>query len=559
MSARSITIAILTLFLFSPLAQAGPAVLYHAGVDDSWGRTHEDDGAVAHAPKSPLDGVTNKVVFPGSIPGDGSLFLDARVAQNIGDVNVYAAELAAPVTGRSDLVFPGRASAVAWYGEWRDDGDHVIEDLPDDGGDANDEFKWRGKASGDDVRMLLVVHPTMNSTVHVGVVGYCDCLPFYAFGDPATRSSGFYKDFSNQPEPYWYEDGSSRWARRPGLVDASLLSPMTHVTVADAIVDTGAPFGHDFKDAKALIDVDRYEVLSQDAANLYASTMASVQPTAFELRDLSDFHGDRIDAVVGDAFRGNVRADLFPVLMPPFPREPNTADDDFGGHARFGGVGDVAGSFNTYEGYQAAPHYMVDAFAVPDTEPVPGTRPGGHERNEGFVLALTVQVYAWHDLNMDGFLGAMCDTSDPQEWDAERNTCRNLADKTGWMKGDSSAGEFVASLCYDSTILKAKVSPVGGTWPGVIVVRGAPTFSDTDQVPRDVQVRAGDSEPIELEWNACDGGRARTRDIIVFPAGSPLVPIRTEVTATSTTWRDRNGLEYPVETVRDVDVYLASL
>ncbi len=573
---RFIAIGLIALVLVPSTAQAASNPLYTLGVDRSWGETSEDDQAVAYAPGTFLHGLVNRVAPAGRTPGDGSRLLDARVAQGTGLANVFVAHMAADLTQRPDLLLPGPVFGAAWYGEWHDlNTNGVIDDVHDTLADAMDEFTWRGRSSGADVAMPVFTYPIPKS------------YPTNAFRLHGMSDGGFRKDafvdMTDSAEQEWASDPARTWAVTPGMYDASVLMRYTMVTAADAIQVKGIPGGFDLSDPAALVDVDVYGALNPDVETLYLSASTTLKPTVdgalkpdvSEIEDmLPPFDSPSITIIAGQA---NSR------IQPEFPREPNHILDDYGGHATFGGVGDVLGSHNTYEGYQSAPHYFVDAQGqinwLPTVDADTGTgvhvnvQRGSvdvglanyvphmddypHGRKMTPVFGVGAIFVAWFDANGDGFRGKVCDTNDPEAWDAERNTCRAPESTNGQFKstGSDPGG---ASLCNESAKSTVSVAPIGGDWPGVILVRDQEHYSSVVW-NRDWEVLT-DDRVIELEWRACvTDGSARTRDVLIFPAGSPTIAFMTTLTSTSGEWIDAHGVRQASETVTDVDIYYPTL
>ncbi len=571
-------------------ALAGPNALYYSGHDPSWGTTLEDDGAIARTPGQPLDGLENRVTFPGATPGDGGRFLDSRVAQGNGQLNLYVAQFASDVTSRPDLLFPGPVVAVAWYGEWNDlDGDGAIDDIHDDVGSGADEFVWRGRSSGNDVAMPIYVHPVPKT--FPAVVGG-NAVRFHGFSDGEYRRDT-YDDFTDAEEQVWINDPAVTWAITPGLYDASILVRLTVITAADAIQDSGHPLRYNVDSPDALLDVDLYEALSPEVEGLYTSFTAALNPTVDAFNKVARESYAEAQRMAADvvaltdpftrALAGDAVENAGMAIRPAFPKEPNHIFDDYGGHALFGGVGDTLGSYNSYDGYQSDVHFFVDAFgeitihptvhantgagpevyvqrdtldfsysfAVPDD----GSRP--HPRQATAIFGVNADVVAWMDRNGDGFRGAVCDPSDPNEWDAARNTCRNprtLDGRFDPVSGDGSG----ASLCRESAKGSVLVLPLDGEWTGAFLVRDYERYSNVVW-NQNWEVLLG-SEPVTLEWRPClSNSSTRTRDVIVFPAGNPTVTIATSVTMTSGEYVDASGIRRPSETVTDFDVYHPTL
>ncbi len=588
-SMRRLAGALILMTLTAGVASAGPNALYYAGVDDSWGRTLEDDQAVVNAPLTPLHGITNRVVESGTTQGDGGRFLDARVAQRIGDTSIFAGQLADTATSRPNVIFPGAVHAVAWYGAWSDiNDDGVIDDIQDSADAPGDEFVWRGRSSSADVPMDLYVHPLINGSVYAGFGSTSvNALRLYGLGEGHRYYSETYLDRTDTDEQHYFQSGSSTWAVTPGMED-SFLAPMTHVTVADAIQVQGGELRRDPNDPNARVDVDRYQSLSPDAELLYISTMTALKPTIWDtrwiVRQFGDMNFALVNGAIEDANRaiGRPNEVAFLLTSPQFPREPNHARDDFNGNAIFGGVGDIAGSYNTYEGYQSGYHFIADSQVKFYLRPAVdvNTGPGGvqvhqgasvffvletvspgvslterpHERRAHALFSAGATLSAWWDKSGDGFRGSVCDPSDPAEWDAERNTCREYDQYSSRHEFNGGGGDGGAGLCLNSAKQDLIVTPVGGNWPGVVVIKDYEYYSNAlwGSTP---EVRV-DDQPIILEWNPCSGNSGTsTRDMILFPGGSPTIAVETSFTATSGIWIDSDGVYHAPETVTDVDIY----
>ncbi len=586
-------VGVAAILLVPSIAVAGPNALYYAGYDDSWGRTLEDDGEVARAPGTALDGIANKVTFGGATPGDGGRFLDARVAQGNGQVNVFAGTLASDTTDHPNTLLPGPVVAVAWYGDWNDlDGDGAIDDIHDDPGDGADEFVWRGRSSETDLAMPLYVHPNPGK-FPAGVSG--NAVRFRGFTDGSFREDA-YTDFTDRDEQLWFNDPARTWAVTPGIYDGGLLIRMTFVTVAEAIQKKGDPLHYDLSDPNALIDVDVYDSLSPELEALYTSVMASLTPTANEIDEIRRTGGPAAEIIdnqvtpVTDPLVDSIRAyqsdgqgEAMRTITPAFPKEPNHVFDDYGGNAIFGGVGDTLGSYNSYAGYQSDVHFFVDAWgeitwhpavhansgAGPEvwaergsadasyafTTPDDGAYP--HGRSTTAIFGVNAEIVAWMDRNGDGFRGAVCNPEDPDEWDASRNTCRSADSVDGRFAPTSGDGSG-ASLCRESAKGTVTVFPLDGDWEGAVLVKDHDHYGNVVW-NQDWQVLLG-SEPVSLEWRPCiQNSYTRTSDVILFPAGNPTVTIATVVTMTSGEYVDADGITHTSETVTDFDVYHPSL
>ncbi len=570
-----ISAAIVAALLLVPgMATASHNDLYYTEIgsqgraDPGFGRTTEPDSATARTPGTPeLDGLESRNSFPGAPPGSGGLFLDARIghratATSAGMNMVYTEAFAADITGRSDIIIPGPHATAAWYGWWQDlNGDGVIDDYPEEDGSGDDEFKWRGRASGEEIPMLHYVYPrTQNRVLAMNNIGL--------FGTAVdTYSKENFEDFTNTDHRAWIATGGASggsWSVN-GPYD-SLLVTMTHVTVANPGLN-GPNFGLDFNAPGTLVDVDVYRAVSPEVGDLYVSVMQAAAPTIRDVLDVPNTAYDEFFYTLNDITETLLSDPMTPIndeIYPRHAKEPNHVLDDYGGHAFFGGVGDTFGSFNVYPGYQAGdPHLFVDAQARTKLaygnvdngfqhEPSPSLRDDPHKRQAGVVFGIKAMMLGWVDKNLDGHFGVICDPQDPQEWDAERGTCKYLPYPHEKVE---SGGESKGGLCGITAKDPIMVRPVDGNWPGVVVLRNQ---GDYDLIANDVEgsfdVRV-DNEPIFLDWWPCGSSEASTADVILFPAGNPTVTIQTIWTVTSPSWVDRDGIQHPSETVTDVDIY----
>ncbi len=548
-------------------------------VDGTFGRTSEDDGAIANTPGSALHGLSNRVHYAGETIGQGGLFLDSRIAsrvsaQNAATYYVYGEGATAPYTGRDDVIFPGYHGVATWYGWWSDiDNDGIISDVHDSAQSVEDEFLWRGRATEEEIPMPYFVYPrTKNRVTAMNNIG------IFGLSEPMHSEAGMQDFTDDQDQQIWYAHGNthgSDWSVA-GPYD-SLLVSFTFVTAADFTPKSGTPLRLDPSEARGLIDVDNYHALSPDVELLYFGTMQGLKPTVDAVRGVINTGYDSGPLAAIDTLNDVMREPMRPIhrtLQPPLPKEPNHALDDFNGNAVFGHVGDVAGSYNTYDGYQSGEYrvfldaqgamrvsysnvnnmFFYDPFIVsPDDDP--------HKRQTGVVFGIKALMAAWQDKNMDGYYGVVCDPEDPAQWDSERGTCTNIPQPTDSI---STGGESGAGLCSVTYKPPAQVLPIGGNWPGAIRVRnqGDVAYAATHAVPPESVTVHIDDQPIELEWWPCTSpgtNAAYGSDVIIFPAGNPTIPIMTIVTFASGVWTDRDGIDHPSETVTDVDVYLPYL
>ncbi len=593
-----------TIFLVVVLIASGvPAVsathwtLHDGAVDDTARRTLEPDDAVLRIPGNLLDGQVNRVVETGRDPGSGTLFLDARMGNRVGadgpgsGSDVLPPFATADTAGRSDLLLPGLLHVGAWYGWWRDtDTNGVIDDVHDRACDGSpcggDEFTWKGLGSGTPVSIIHYVLPAPRVAIYGA--GNATNLDGYAnHGELLDRTN------AGETEQAWVGERSTP------SVDGGLLATVQTFTLAGAKRAIGTPLGYDPDDPAALVDVDRYEAVSPDLESLYASALRFGQ--APDTGGATGFVFDAYNAVfpmVQPAYELAFTA-AFEVLALGFqtafstplspwtPKEPNTAEDDHEGRALFGGSGDRVGSYNSYPAFQEAWHFWFEATAFTKacagaSATVPGTstgvgypasctsmsfdpvaaNSGSGARSAPVILGFMGDVHLWMDANGDQHVGDICDPSTDQ-FDAERNTCDpDHPSVTTYPRG--TGDPEVLGACDTSTAKGGELvlTPIGGDWPGVIVVRnGEPARlpdEDPDPVPRT------DAEPIILHWqSSCSGHDGRgvdSRDYVLFPMGAWTTPIRVESHAAIAGFKDAGrGIDVGAESVTDVDYLAASM
>ncbi len=575
-SARILAALAMGMLLLPGLASANHTALYYTElpdgtrVDPGFGRTTEDDNRLSRTPGvDVLDGLQNRVTQGGATPGSGGLFLDARVAQRISGTNaatnyVFLEGQIGLATGRSNYIMPGPHGSAAWYGWWNDKNlDGVIDDVRGIEGSGADEFVWRGRASGEEIPMVHYVYPVTNNKV-TGVNN------FNIFGLANQGfSQEFYKDYTDDPthQAYITTGGTTGDAWSVNGPYDSILVTITQITVANP-APGGNALRYNFNDPDTLIDVDVYEGITPEAETLYMAAMTTVKPTVDEHREgVNNLYfgpvAHTVKNVTGSP--GTVVTDAVHEHAEPFhAKEPNTWDDDYGGLAFHGGIGDAIGSYNQYPGYQSgAAHFFLNAeakfkvvFGNLDNgyayEPLPSAGTYSHDEQARLVFGVKARMLLWNDVNGDGYVGAVCDPKEFSEWDAARNACRS-PEPTGATTGSESIG----GLCGITPKDPIRVEPVGGNWPGVIVERKQ---GDADRISSDpataFEVHV-DAEPILLDWRPCAGnsGTASTSDVIIFPVGNPTIAVRTVMTVTSAAFTDSQGITYPPETITDVDIY----
>lgn len=597
----------------APSVSAGHWALYYDGVSASPGTTHEPDHVSVDASWSLLHGRANRVSH--GIPGDGGLFVDARLARSTVGPWVFEDDLLAPAFGRDGFLLPGDHAVSAWFGDWLDkDADGIIDDLrtADCAPSCSaDEFAWRGSVSG---HAASVYHITLD-----GVPPRRELLFNYS------SESGVFLNDATATDHGW--SGSAN----AGTRDAFITTIQT-VTVANARPAIAGRFPIDIDDPAALTDVDRYQAVSGDVESLYISSRLAVARDATgayqgvnaaiastanaaltifnaavtsadnETRDsYNGFWNTSADALViaGSAYATTTstvfgaRNSLSSTTAPPYPREPNTAEDDFEGRAFYGGVGDLEGSYNTYPGYATEHHLYFDNLArrgkcfdvyiaVPATaistkqdlfcadtasndvdsrnvDPLGGSRTG--ERSTGHLLTFVGRHFLWKDTNADTWVGKICG-SERYPFDAERNTCPWLS-PYGWRHvQDQSEVIQVCAAIRASMRASASVitlTPMDGNWGGAVFMRD---YSSPTRQAYDLEWEIlTDDAPVTLRWDAdCAGDTSVTQDAVFFPAGTPPVPIRVEARASIASYADlERGVSLGGEYVIDVDILPAAL
>ncbi len=594
-----IAVAWITILLTSALVPGVAAnhwTLYAYGVDDSAGATLEDDGAVSHAPGSPLHGLVNRVVNETETAGSGGLFFDVVMGQGSSAFAVHGHAAKTLVFGRADVLLPTPVQMSAWYGWWNDlNGDGTVDDAHDAEGAGDDEFTWRGHGSGsaDLAIRTWMIPEDAKGGLTAGAV--------YDLQPPAV--SGFEAGPQTHNDPMEWTDNTARdraeqeW-RGPSVtrLDSNLLTRIQFVTVAGAPRSIGSPLQYDVSAPAARIDVDDHTAVSPEAESLYiasARTLAAVWP----VRDIVDNQPNPF-AIVGGLIANptatvyGAQADAEERYAPRDLKEPNHVEDDYGGHAWFGGVGDAAGTGNTYEGYRDAWHLYFDAIArvstcsggyaaVPGTstsvtvggagtcqwsavDPVSVADPFGNgagSRTAWGSLMIQGHIFLWMDRNADTHVGTVCDPEDPDSFDATGNTCADAPQP--WPH--TIYGE-VRDICDDANAAGSTftLTPMGGAWPeGTLIIRDAP---QTTRVAYDQHWEpvGGTSDSVTLRWqDSCripiNHPQLQARDTLVFPLGSD-VPIRVDATVSIPGYEDAAvGITVGREEVTDVDVLLASL
>ncbi len=551
------------------VALAAPAAathwsFYYEGLQDDVGETREDDGAVMSVPGSALDGRANRVVPAGREPGDGSLFLDMRLGNYGGTSStdlfapgpvVYPGFAGEAAIGRSDLLLPGGHHYSAWYGHWQDGNlNGAIDDVHDDacGGPCPaDEFIWRGIGSGATaVGIQTYTVPQYKSSAGTGI-------SFSAWGN------------ESRPIPNPLIDRTSRQNGEQGWVgtwvrttyDAPLLYHLQTLAIAGAQPVVGGEFTYDLNDPAALIDVDRYEAVSPELESLWTAALRTadqanavpdmliglilretVAPLLIQAVDTVDMVQDSLEDV------NSLERQAHGTYIGRTPREPNHVLDDFEGRAFYGGVGDMAGSFNEYPGYAPGNGYHLffdvqprSSVCVGAYAKVPGTSvdhaervrcgagmgvvydsyldpyasgAGGH-RTAGIWLTFSATLVLWQDANGDGYIGPVCDPESP-DFDATTRTCP----EKNQLYPHNYYGLETLSVCSwtdipDSTFT---IRPVGGSWPEAVVVRDH--GEQTRGLYGNVLERPTGTDPVTLRWSS--GCPNSGRDAILFPAGSDV-------------------------------------
>ncbi len=580
---RVLSTLLIALAVATPSVMATHWTLSEAGVGESYAVSTEDDAQVVGLAASDLYGVANRVVDIGRVVGDGGRFLDARMGLRLGPrandpgFDVYGTPLAAEAAGRSDLLVPGPHHVSAWYGYWRDSNDDGrIDDVHDAMGDPTDEFVWRGIGSGD-----------LGTSLGAYSVG----------GSTATPEKNTWWDRDTMLDRTGHTNTHQEWVGAyDDTYDSPLIASRYTVVVADARPALNGAFPDDLLDPNALIDVDRYDSLSPDVESMWRSAQASgeeAEDDATALRPEVDT-GAIIQMVLGiytsidgsAAYSALGHAQTF--INPPDGKEPTTHEDDYEGRALYGGVGDAAGSFNSYPGYADAFHLYVDNVAriiacagayarVPGTPVAQGANPacvaveadplaadgGAGTRASGAYLAFSGYVALWQDLNGDTHVGRRCNATD-DSFDAERNTCvqpRTYSPIGNAWPHEPSSPETEGICDYaDVRGGTMTVTPLDGAWENAFLV---PDYRENTRPVIDGSTRAlTGTESVTLRWSEACASRLLiySRDAILFPTGESAVSLRVETRVGLAGYLDTDrGIDIVRESVRDVDHLPAAL
>ncbi len=591
MTRSLLMVTIVAIVLLAPAAMAAP--IYGL---TSPGFTGEDDGEVISASGNRYDSVRNRIVYPGGTPGDGGLFLDAHLASTLGDIDLYPGAATQLAVGRSNILLPGMMHATAYFGWWADlDDDGRIDDLHDEKCKPNcatDEFAWRGEATDEALGMQLFMIPQVIAGVSGGGVT----------SNLASSGTQYFNDRTGRDREV------QEWASELNIavslyLDASTLATIQTFVIAGARVTQSGTF-YDLNDPAGLHDVDRYEALNPDVAALWTSTLDTKVPipTVPGTEDLPPAKGIPafVVAIILDAASPvtehlpsvpdpdenppvTVTRAQNKATMTPYPKEPNHADDDYGGRALFGGVGDFEGSFNTYPAYADGHHYYVDTLSrqractgaqasapgVPTTVSVEPTCSAGtldidgaqkgSARTTGHSLTFEAIPLLWRDWNRDTHLGSVCDPNS-EAFDAERNTCRiDPASRAYPWPQSYPAGETWRACPSTYREFGIRLTPMGGDWPDVVVIRD---HAEIGRSGTEFVELYDDRSVIELRWGSeCQSlaSQLHSRDAIVFPYGSPNA-VRVETYFRIDAFSDVNaGIAITDEYVRDVDILAPTL
>ncbi len=616
MTASRFIFALVAVALLAPTATASHWLLYHEAGDTYVGETREDDAEVVRYPESPLDGVANKVTLSGD-PGNGGLFLDAVVGNRLvpsaaGDsTDLYAGSYTQGVIDAPAVLLPGERRVSAWYGEWNDfNDDGVIDDVHDAGCEGaacgDDEFRWRGSASGDsEVAVAAYVVPYTSTFFSAG--GEHLVRPGWT---SATGWPDRYHMFELQDQT-GISNAEQGWLGGTHInTDGGLLGTYFIVVAAGAPrVTGGLQFNLDHPDA--LVDVDRYTGITPEVESLYYGSIALYHATdPWPTVDaIVDGGTEGITTIaLGVAAQGISVANgasrdsygtLHRALDPADAKEPNTVFDDFEGRALFGGVGDHGGSYNSYTTYVDGYHLYVDNVArmtqcggvdarVPGTNagatatPYCQWAPSEHarttygttsgmdvvgaqvagERTSGSLLMFETYVVLWKDRNADTHLGNVCEPTDGTSFDAARNTCNDPP--YPWPNKHGGHMEHIHA-CTTSTAEGGSFTVMPqGDWPPAFLVKDVhqTTRSATDAPPELLQ----GNEPVTLRWRAdCNEPRhlepgVYSRDAILFPGGGSTVPLIVSATVAIGGFKDKGlGIDLGAERVVDVDVIAAMM
>ncbi len=595
---------IVGLLLLAPTATAIHWTAHEQGIGRAPAETREDDGEIFESPGHPAHGVVNQVTALARTPGDGGLFLDARLAWHAGligsgfDLNPgwFVDGMAPGASVLLPTAAPPFYHLSAYYGWWNDfDGDGVIDDVHDAacGGPScgADEFVWRGLASGESVGMVAMMSPAHYFVTATGNTS--STLLTETVEDHTARSNA-----EQVWEGAYYYNGP----------DSGLLTTIRTLTLAGARKSVGSAVGYDIHDPDALRDVDRYTAVDPTVGVLWDSTArfavdqyqgrwADVGTAIDDVQEATDGATDLPFAIYGIAWAAAfgvigmaVDAALEardngpqpPPLDLPQPKEPNHVLDDFEGRALFDGTADVHGAYNDYSGYRDSHQFWYDVtisqwrcaglyVTVPGTsvelsqwlacgnagnfDPRGGIA-GNSERTASYYAMFRALPVVWMDRNGDAAVGAICDPA-TEDFDAERNHCRPGAPVPADGLGET-IGVCEVTTAKGGTLT---VQPVGADWPLAIVVRD---LKETTRVAyeRHWEIPTG-TDPVTIRWeNECESpSLLYARDALMFPEGSNTVPllVTSEAILADGFTNEESGVSVPHARVLDVDLIPASL
>ncbi len=600
-SRRVPAITMLVLILAGSTATATHWTAGENGIGPAHGATAEPDQAVFRLSGHELDGMANAVTHPGRSAGDGGLFLDATLAARFGIIDVPFARALGDFTARPTMLVPAQNHAEAWYGEWNDlDRDGIIDDVHDTSAAPGDEFVWHGAGDGNPgVAVVMFMTPPIPSNGGVTV----DASGLRAGGVLLSGATNQTRTSTHQFQDLTARTRAEQSWNGPTItsLDASFLTSIQTVTVAGAPAAPGTPLGWSVRDPAALRDVDRYESVSPEVASLWGSAIVAMHEAdrtqQAALRPVFEStYAVLIPTITGaiaaaTAIAGDADGFVRDTYTPIHPKEPNTAFDDHEGRALFGGVGDHAGSHNTYAAFAEGWHFFADVrartpvcagayAAVPGTSTEqstalcfgalaqagdardidPAGAQAGTARSSGALLSFEVDPLLWFDRNGDTHIGAVCDPAS-DDFDAQRNTCRNPP--RPWpMQGDGWLEElrYVCRLTDATGGGTLTVRPADwSSWTQAFLVQDARTPTAAAYGSKVLPLTG--SDPAILRWNdACSGNTLRARDAILFADGGSRIPLIVRTTLGIAGFDDGDaGISLGAERVIDVDRLPAAL
>lgn len=382
--------------LLLALALVAPAGLVAAQVPQVFPRQPNDLRAEYVGNTGPVDDPNG--LPPASNTVD-TLILDSKGRWNVPAVtNQHGNENIVPLLFADEsgdrtrsFLLPGTTGFHAWYGLFRDKDDDRSIDATNDTAD-----EWTGygadKAPGGVYGFITPgYYPTATSD-------------YWLLGDWIFVNES---QLETQPDFRYVAGADGNWTGSSViLMDTGSLLDVKYVhTVANGLLAPTTEYGYTCPDtvADCLVDIDRYDVLNEDVASLYASALAIVADADRQLGDAIGPAFDAIDPVI--ELIGDVSA------LTDTNRDAENETDPANPTASMTVAHGAPRGPGGYD-YQSGPHAYVDAsLSYYVTEPnsfylggPPFSIPEGDDTPRGLapqMIGLSGLVGLWHDENQD--------------------------------------------------------------------------------------------------------------------------------------------------------------